>query len=218
MVLAHPSVAVVDVSLALKWVLDEPNSDLARRLLAEWRGNGIQPVVPSWFGCEVANTLYQRFRDGSLATIEDAEAAYDVVMRFVLVIADDPADARRAIRIALDAGQKQTYDAQYAALAERLGCELWTADDRFLDGTRGIVPVCGRFASFGRRTCRRAAAPAARGFAFVRMLRYGRPSMISVAYYSYGDAPLSGIGDRHHCTRGARHDRRVQDPCADRRR
>lgn len=140
MALADPSIAVVDVSLALKWVLNEPYSDLARRLLAEWRERRIQPVVPSWFACELANTVYQRFRDGSISTIEDAEAAYDVVMRLVVVIGDDPVDARRAVRIAWEAGQRQTYDAQYAALAERLSCELWTADDKFLDATRGTLP------------------------------------------------------------------------------
>jgi predicted nucleic acid-binding protein len=140
MVLASSSVAVADVSLTLKWVLNEPDSDVARRLLTEWRENGIQPVVPSWFACELANTLFQRFRDGSIATIKDAEAAFDVVMRLVVVIGDDPSDARRAMRIAHEVGQKQTYDAQYAALAERLGCELWTADDKFLDTTRGVLP------------------------------------------------------------------------------
>lgn len=152
MVLTDPSAAVVDVSLALKWVLEEPNSDRARRLLAEWRVHGIQPVVPSWFSCEVANTLYQRFRDGSLTTIEDAEAAYDVVMRFVLVMSDEPSDARRAIRIAIAAGQKQTYDAQYAALAERLGCELWTAATGSLTAHAASCPAYGRSANFGRRS------------------------------------------------------------------
>ncbi len=30
-----------------------------------------------------------------------------------------------ALRMAQDVGHKAIYDAQYAALAERLGCELW---------------------------------------------------------------------------------------------
>jgi predicted nucleic acid-binding protein len=47
------------------------------------------------------------------------------------------ADAERAIEIAALTGQRASYDSHYLALAERLGCELWTADDRFRDAARG---------------------------------------------------------------------------------
>ncbi|MGD9893136.1 MAG: type II toxin-antitoxin system VapC family toxin [Dehalococcoidia bacterium] len=136
---ANPSAVVVDVSLALKWVLNEPDSGFADLLLAEWVDADLQPVAPSWFACEVANTLHQRHLDGKFSVAE-AEEAFDSVLGVVVVIGDEPADARRAMQIAREANQKQTYDAQYAALAERLGCELWTADRKFLNATRGILP------------------------------------------------------------------------------
>ncbi len=121
---------VVDVSLALKWMLDEPGSGAALILLGEWERARVQPIVPSWFACEAANALLQRVLRNEL-TVDEAQQSHGALLALVLVLGDEPADAIRALGIAHEFGQKQVYDAQYAALAERLGCDLWTADTRF---------------------------------------------------------------------------------------
>lgn len=133
------AVVAVDVSLALKWVLLEQGSDRARQVLAAWTAAGIQPIVPSWFACELANVLYRIALRGAL-TLADAQADHANVMGLVWVAGDDPEDARRAMEIALQAGQPASYDAQYVALAERWGCELWTADERFVRALGGVLP------------------------------------------------------------------------------
>lgn len=133
------TIAAIDASLAVKWVLDEPDSEKALALLTQWQQAGIQPVAPSWFACEVANVLFRRFRAGDL-TIGESAAALMAILEQVQIEPEAPDDAYHALHIAAETGQKQSYDAQYAALAERLGCELWTADKRFRDAARGIVP------------------------------------------------------------------------------
>jgi predicted nucleic acid-binding protein len=132
------AIVTVDSSLALKWVLTEVRSTEALGLLSQWAQDGIQPVVPSWFACEIANVLYQYVKRANL-TVTDAQELHRSVMTQVVVVGDEPADAERAMELAHAATQPASYDAQYLALAERMGCELWTADDTFRDALQGIA-------------------------------------------------------------------------------
>lgn len=60
--------------------------------------------------------------------------------REVAIIEQRPELVERAIEIAYATGQKATYDAFYVALAEMLGCELWTADERFWRAASPAIP------------------------------------------------------------------------------
>ena len=145
-------VVTVDASLAVKWILPEDDTDLALALIEEWAATAVQPIAPGWFACEVANVLFQRIRAGEMS-LSDARAQLRTLLAVVDLRDEDPSDAERAMEIALLAGRQATYDAQYAALAERLGCELWTADDRFRDAAIGVFPRVRSLTEFrpGRR-------------------------------------------------------------------
>jgi predicted nucleic acid-binding protein len=127
---ALPSVVVVDVSLALKWVLQEDFTAEAEALHSMWQHTDTQPVVPSWFACEAANALHQQVYRG-YKTVRAVQTALRVLLRSVEVRDYDPALSLRAIEIASQVGQRQSYDSHYVALAEHEGCELWTADRGF---------------------------------------------------------------------------------------
>lgn len=49
---------------------------------------------------------------------------------------DSAQDVLRAVELASDLGLPAVYDAHYLALAERMGCELWTADERLWNSVR----------------------------------------------------------------------------------
>lgn len=121
---------VVDASIAVKWVIAEEGSQDARVLLGSWIAAGVQPVAPSWFICEVANILHRKALSDDLS-FADAMDAYDDLLFFVTILSENIADGKRAIHIARQTAQRQSYDAQYLALAERLGTEYWTDDRRF---------------------------------------------------------------------------------------
>jgi predicted nucleic acid-binding protein len=121
---------VVDVSLAFKWVIQERDSAVATAKFRSWRRQNVRVLAPSCFACELANALYQRVRSGRLAT-RQAIHYQRAVLRWVAILDPEPAVAVHALEIAAQLGQRASYDSQYVALAEHLGCELWTADQRF---------------------------------------------------------------------------------------
>lgn len=121
---------VVDTSIAIKWVLTEVQTLEARALLADWLHGGRRPLVPSWFACEMANALYQKFLQ-DLVTLEDAQRGLEAILATVAVHDFEPRVATRALSLAQRFRQRAAYDVQYLALAELLDCELWTADRRF---------------------------------------------------------------------------------------
>jgi predicted nucleic acid-binding protein len=130
---------VVDTSLALKWVLPETHQAEALALLGDWQARQIVPTVPSWFACEVSNVLFQRVR-AKTSTLPDAQRAVRDLLAAVTVQDFDPAVAVRGLELAQVHRQKASYDAHYLALAERLGCELWTADEQFWKATNPALP------------------------------------------------------------------------------
>lgn len=140
----NPDIVVVDVSLAVKWVLDEVQSTLARMLLATWVAERRRIVEPSWFACEAANILLQRVRgarpSAGRLTLAGALDAFDEVLSSVTIARDDPTVARRALELAVQFNQSHSYDMQYVALAEREDCEAWTADLRFWNAIGGRIP------------------------------------------------------------------------------
>jgi predicted nucleic acid-binding protein len=132
-------VVVVDASLAVAWVLPEPATEQARARLIEWERREVQRLVPCWFACEVASALYKRRRGGEI-TLADAERALGDVLAAVTAQTDLGRTAARALALAERLNQRHAYDSHYAALAEREGCELWTADERFFNAAHRLCP------------------------------------------------------------------------------
>lgn len=129
---------VVDTSIAIKWVLQESDSDIAETMLIEWSSNGVVILAPALLTYEVTNALYKKAHKDEI-TFEMAKEALTKVLLsgVVLNFSQDSNLGRRAIELARQFGLPATYDAHYLALAEREGCELWTADTRMWNSIRG---------------------------------------------------------------------------------
>jgi predicted nucleic acid-binding protein len=116
---------VVDASVAIKWIVDEPGSDQALAL----RDRDL--AAPALLRVEAANVL----RTLAARGVVEAGEARDL-FRFlrtapVLIVEHDDALEDRALDLALDLNHS-VYDCLYLALAERMGRLLVTADRRFL--------------------------------------------------------------------------------------
>jgi predicted nucleic acid-binding protein len=64
---------VVDASLALKWVLEEPYSTEAHELLENWGGQRNKLLAPALFLYEVANALTKRIQRHQLTLAQAKE-------------------------------------------------------------------------------------------------------------------------------------------------
>lgn len=132
------NVVVVDASIALKWVIDESDSDTAEALLAMWNNEEIVMLAPILLVYEVANILYQNVRKGKITLRRAKEALEEILLiGLELDFSQDPALAMRAMELAAQYNLPAVYDPQYLALAESKGCEFWTADTRLWNSIRG---------------------------------------------------------------------------------
>ena len=121
---------VVDASVAFKWLVEEENSDKATALTRLWDDEGTHLAAPPLMPFEVANALHRRVVRGDLSVEVAADLMQDL-MSLGVVLHETPNLHRRALELASRLKQGAVYDAHYLALAESLGCELWTADQRF---------------------------------------------------------------------------------------
>jgi len=129
---------VVDTSIAIKWVLNEPDSDIAQALLVEWIDRGVTILAPSLLAYEVANVLHQNVRRKEITREEAKKALRKVLLSELEIDFSSNLDLGiQALELADQYNLPAAYDAHYLALAEREGCELWTADTRLWNSIKG---------------------------------------------------------------------------------
>jgi predicted nucleic acid-binding protein len=75
-----------------------------------------------------------------LTTPEKSRAALDTVLRYPVTTIIDDGLLNRAYELATEYNRSTAYDTQYLALAERLNCDFWTADERLFNAVNGQFP------------------------------------------------------------------------------
>ena len=127
-----PKPVCIDASLVIKFVSPEPDSPRAEALFQKWKDEKVGLIAPYFAAAEMDSVLRHKVVRGEL-TSEVADAAFQVARR--LPIQFDPAEdcRERAWQIATQLGFSTVYDAVYLALAERRGCEFWTADGKLYE-------------------------------------------------------------------------------------
>ena len=122
---------VIDASVALKWVIEEPGSDAAATLQDETL------LAPDLWLLECANALWARVRRrllgpaDAIALFSRLEAAPVRTMPSQLYVAE-------ALQLAGDLDHP-VYDCLYLAAALRENAAVVTADNRFYQATRSSL-------------------------------------------------------------------------------
>src|SRR5271157_2296903 len=121
---------VLDSSVAFKWVVPESDTPRAVQLRDEYRAAVHELIAPDVFPPELAHTLTRAERQGR---IDDAVTRLIDVLIPSLPLLLRAADISSTLRVGV-------YDCLYVALADREGCELVTADTRFLANLKPTFP------------------------------------------------------------------------------
>ncbi len=134
---------MLDASIAIKRVLDEPFTEQARAIFDHSLRERRPILAPTLMLSEVTNALYQRTRTTvseyriTEAEAEDALAAF---LHLPIVFLSPPDLYRRALVFARTHRLRATYDSIYVVLAQMEGVELWTGDERLINSIRSVAP------------------------------------------------------------------------------
>ena len=143
----NESPKVVDASLAVKWLVEEEDSEKAHALSSHWADSGVKVAAPYVMLAEVSNALHRKVVGGEIA-LESATGILENLSAHEIEFQNPPNIHAGALRLADRLDQGAVYDSIYLALAERLDCELWTADRRFYRAARGFSDRIRRLGDF----------------------------------------------------------------------
>ena len=119
------SVLVVDASVAVKWVFNEPGHEAARQILA----SDTLLIAPDHVVAELAQTAWKRFTRGEIggdnlpALVGAARLAFSELVPSAVLV-------ERAMALSVEL-RHAAYDCLYLALAENRRCPIVMADERF---------------------------------------------------------------------------------------
>ncbi len=120
---------VLDASIGAKWLIEEPDSRLAEKVL----NLGEALIVPDLFAIEVAAAVTKRYRAKQITSLQldIALDRLDTIIFGALVVESTSRLVARSARMSRDL-HHSLYDCVYLALAESLGTPLVTADRTFV--------------------------------------------------------------------------------------
>ena len=131
--------AVVDASVAIKWLLMEPDSSSALALRRRWQGLGVVPAAPDFLLIELHNVLWRKLQQGHLtpdAPILTYAPTFGLDLNWFPFEPLLPLAWNVAVRCHVS-----VYDALYAALAQQLQVAFYTADLRLAEQLAPVVTV-----------------------------------------------------------------------------
>lgn len=120
---------VIDASVALKWLLAEPDAQAAMSLRRQYH-----LIAPELLLLECANAFWKRVRRGQL-TVDEARLLADAIPHAGIEIVSSRGEAGMIANLALELDHP-AYDCAYIALALTRQCLFATADCRLVAAVR----------------------------------------------------------------------------------
>lgn len=130
------SYVVVDSGTVVSTAMPEALRAAARALVGMWQVQGVQMAAPILFRYEIIAVMRKVVFQKRIS-LQEAVEARDKLLALSVELHMDDALHKRAYELATQLDRPTAYDSQYLALAERLGCDFWTADEKLFNAVRG---------------------------------------------------------------------------------
>lgn len=121
---------VVDASLVVKAMLPGQDQEICRQVLDGWRESQVQLCAPTLYAYEIMSALTKIVHFGEVAPAEGRRMLRDIWSLPVELMSPGVDQTQLAYAWTLELQRNAAYDSFYLALAQELGCELWTTDRR----------------------------------------------------------------------------------------
>ena len=144
---------VVDASVGVKWLFDEEQFELARALASDAARARTPILVPPHFHFEVLNAAWRKVARGLVSPDEGGEAITEITNYHTITVAPAMLSNRAyelALRLPVRPGA--IYDLLYVALAQIVGCTLWTADSKLANAVAGVPVVVSLLSTYTPQT------------------------------------------------------------------
>ena len=127
----------VDASFPLAFLLRDQHWERAYVVWQQLLRRREQILGPPLITAEITSIVRERMYKRRLTADEASEVLDWAVSLPVAIAPDSSALQRKAFEFATRFNRPKAYDAQYLAVADAIGCELWTADRRLANAVRG---------------------------------------------------------------------------------
>ncbi|HLC30707.1 MAG TPA: type II toxin-antitoxin system VapC family toxin [Dehalococcoidia bacterium] len=122
---------VFDTNVVLRLILPSQRDAAAEALWQRCAQLGVDVVIPSQGISEAMASIRRHVFEGRLSAM-DGDQLFEELKALVLSVQIERMQLG-AWEVAKRFNRPDTYDSEFYALAEALGVELWTADDKFVN-------------------------------------------------------------------------------------
>lgn len=130
------SAAIIDANVSLKMVLPDPFQGACQALIHRLVEHGFELVAPALWAYETTSTICRAVHLGQISSLQGEQALSATSSLGIRLLPPDADQDRRSFEWTLRLRRGSAYDSYYLALAELLGCDLWTADQRLVNAAR----------------------------------------------------------------------------------
>ncbi len=133
------SYIVLDSGMLIASVFIEEYTPQAKKLIQKLQSDKATFVAPHLLIYELVSTIRKGVYQGRILPHE-AILIRDKLLNFPVTLYFDQPLLKRAYDMATELNRVRAYDTQFLALAERLGCDFWTTDERFYNSANVRYP------------------------------------------------------------------------------